>query len=251
MRKIAFSLMMTVLLAAGNVFAEDTLVVYCGITMMKPMTVIAKQIETTHNCKINIVQGGSGKLLKLLLKNKNGDLYLPGSDSYIKKMDKDYPGLVVAKESVGYNRAAIFVKKGNPRGVAADLNSLLNPSFKVIIGSAEKGSIGKVTKKILEKKGIYDQVMKRAKISLHSKGLMNALKAGAADISINWYAVSTWPENEKFVDALPISGEFAQKKKLVLAQLKDSGHPAIAKAFLDLAASEKGRKMFNKFGLAD
>lgn len=252
-KKCTALLIALVLFTPGVLFATTPckLVVYCGITMVKPMVALSKEFENQTGCKVQFVKGGSGKLLKLLLKNKNGDLYLPGSDSYVKKMETEHPGLVTAKAPVGYNQAAIFVKKGNPKGVPADLSALANEGFRTIIGSAERGSIGKETKKILTKFGNYDVVTRKATVTSHSQSLVNAIKADKADVSINWYAVSTWKENSKDVDALRISEAFAAKKKLVLTVLTDSQHPEQAKAFLDLVASEKGHAVFKQYGLAD
>ncbi len=229
--------------------SQKKLVIYCGITMLNPMVDLSKDFGKKHGCKVQFVKGGSGKLLKLLLKNKNGDLFLPGSDSYIKNMGTEHPGLVTAKAHVGYNQAAIFVKKGNPKGIAADLNALGNGQYRVIIGSHEKGSIGKETKKILSKHGTFDQVREKATIALNSQSLVNAIKADKADVSINWFAVSTWPQYKDHVDALKISSEFASKKKLVLAVLQNSQSPDLAKAFLNFASSEKGNATFRKYGL--
>ncbi|MGD9824145.1 extracellular solute-binding protein [Desulfobacter sp.] len=227
------------------------LVIYCGITMVKPMVEISKEFEKETGCQVQFVKGGSGKLLSLLLENKNGDLFLPGEDSYIQKLESEHPGSIVDKSQVGYNQAAILVKKGNPKKIPATLSALTDDRFKVIIGSAERGSIGKETKKILTNYGNFDQVMKKATVTLHSQSLVNAIKADKADVSINWYAVSTWQENVDYVDGLRIDEKFAPKKKLILAVLTGSKNPDQAKAFLALTTSEKGHAFFKEYGLSD
>lgn len=232
-------------------YSKDSgeLVIYCGTTMMKSMVELAKEFEKSHGRKVHFIKGGSGKLLKLLLKNKNGDLYLPGSDSYIEKMKTEHPGLVTASAHVGFNQAALLVKEGNPKGIAPDLNVLHDGQLRVIIGSHERSSVGKEAKKILSKHGTFDQVKEKAVVTMNSSSLVNAIKADKADVSINWFAISTWPENKDQVDALKISDEYAKKKKLVLAVLKDSKQPDYAKAFLELAASDRGKEAFKKYGL--
>lgn len=245
---IAFFVFLPTLILADT---PCKLVIYCGITMVKPMVEISKEFEKDTGCKIQFVKGGSGKLLSLLLDNKNGDLFLPGSGTYIQKLESEHPGLVVEKSQVGYNQASIFVRKGNPKKIPADLSALTDERFNVIIGSAERGSIGKETKKILTNYGNFDQVIKKAAVTLHSQSLVNAIKSGKADVSINWYAVSTWKENAGYVEGLRINEAYAPKKKLILAVLKDSKNQDQAKAFLALAASEKGHAIFKKYGLAD
>lgn len=230
--------------------APKELLIYCGITMIRPMTEIAEIIETQENCKIIVTKGGSGNLLKAININKVGDLYLPGSDSYIKKCVTD--GLVTDTVFVGYNKAAIMVQKGNPKKITADLDNLTNKDYIVVIGNPNSGSIGRETKKILDKKGIFRAVEENVQqLTTDSKDLFFVLKDKQADVVINWYAVATWPENEPYVDVVPIAAEYASKNTLVIGLLSMSRYPDIARKIMDYAASEKGHRIFNKYGLYD
>jgi len=229
---------------------KKQLLLYCGITMIQPMTEIARVIEQQEDCEIIITKGGSGNLLRAIKVNKLGDLYLPGSDSYIETCKKE--GLVKETVHVGYNKAAIMVQKGNPKGISNDLTNLMSPDYCVVIGDPDSGSIGRETKKILERRGIFEQVAANTlKLTTDSKDLVNVLRDGQADIVINWYATSTWPENQPYVDALSIDEQYASKKKLVLGLLEFSEHPDIARKFMAYASSEKGQALFQQYGLFD
>lgn len=229
---------------------KKELLIYCGITMIKPMSEIAQIIEKQENCKITITKGGSGNLLKSLKINKVGDLYLPGSDAYIKICQKE--GLITDTVFVGYNKASMMVQKGNPKKITANLDNLKNKKYYVVIGNPNSGSIGKETKKILEKKGIFQEVYQNAhQLTTDSKDLVLVLRDKKADLVMNWYATSTWEENKKYLDVLPINERYAKKKKLVISLLKTSKYPDIAKKFMAYAASEDGKKLFIKHGLYD
>jgi len=218
--------------------------------MIKPMAEIAEHIESQEKCKVIITKGGSGNLLKSIHINQVGDLYLPGSDTYINTCLKD--GLVTETAHVGFNKAAMMVPKGNPKSITSDLANLMRKDLYIVIGDANSGSIGKETKKILEKKGIFEQVQANARrLTTDSKDLINVLKNKEADLVINWYATATWPENKDYVDVLPIDEKYAESKKLVLGLLKTSHQPDIARKFIEYAASEKGRAIFVKYGLYD
>lgn len=230
--------------------AEKKLIMYCGATMKRPVAELAKEFEEETGCAIEIKTGGSGNLLSELVSTKTGDLFLPGSDSYVAKAEKK--GLVAKKALVGYNKAAMMVQKGNPKGIPATLDSLSNPSYRVIIGNPKSGSIGKETRKILKKKGNYKSVIKNAvDLATASNYLIEALKEDHADLTINWYATSTWSGNSSFITVLPIKGDAASKKKLVLAILSFSQNQEMAEKFLQFAASEHGKATFNKYGLYD
>lgn len=224
------------------------LLIYCGITMIQPMSEIASIIEQQEQVKISIIKGGSGNLLKSIKFNQVGDLYLPGSESYIQQAKAE--SLIVETVHVGFNQAAMMVQKGNPRAIKADLNALTETNNYVVIGNPESGSIGKETKKILTSALLFDDVMSNAReMTTDSKRLIEVLRKGEADLVINWYATARWPENIAYVDTLMIDEQYAKKKNLILALLSSSKYPDIARKFMDYAASEQGRSIFNKYGL--
>lgn len=228
---------------------KKEMLIYCGITMIKPILEIAELIEANEDIDIIITKDGSGNLMKSMLYSKTGDLYLPGSDKYYQMLDNDHPGVVLDKVLVGYNKAVIMVQKGNPLGMTGDLNELTKKEFAVVIGNPGSGSIGKETQSILEKKGIYATALKNSmKLSTDSKDLVKLLINKEADIVINWYAVSTWDENKDYMDVIEINPDFAKEKKLVLGLLKYSQNKETARKFMVLASSEKGQAIFKKHG---
>jgi molybdate transport system substrate-binding protein len=143
-----------------------------------------------------------------------------------------------------------MIQKDNPLNISNDLSNLTDKKYSVVIGNPESGSIGKETKKILDRKGIFEQVENNAlKLTTDSKDLVRVLIENEADIVINWFATSTWDENKNYIDVLPIEKQFAKKKKLVIGLLKTSEYPEIAKKFMLFAASEQGKEIFRKYGL--
>ncbi|MEW8624754.1 MAG: substrate-binding domain-containing protein [Candidatus Thiodiazotropha sp.] len=224
------------------------LLVYCGITMIQPMSEIAAILEEQENIKISIIKGGSGNLLRSIKFNRLGDLYLPGSESYILQAKEE--ALIVESAHIGYNKAAIMVQEGNPKNIPAGVMALLDPELYIVIGNPDTGSIGKETKKILTAAGIFSDAMQNAReLTTDSKRLIEVLKKGEADLVVNWYATATWPENAEHIDALQIEERFATKKKLILGLLKTSKYPKLAKKFMDYASSDKGRTIFERYGL--
>ncbi len=229
---------------------EPKLLIYCGVTMIRPMKEIAKIIEARENCTIEFRSGGSGNLFREMKETETGDLYLPGSDSYIKRCLEDR---IIQPDKtcfVGYNQAAMMVQKGNPLKIPASLDSLLNENYRVVLGNPTTGSIGRETKTILTKRGIYDGTIANARqLTKHSTDMIPTLRKGECDLIINWYASATWKENEPYVDVLPIEEKYASKKRLVIGRLKYSRHPEITQKFMQYAVSKEGRKLFVDGGL--
>ncbi|PVV12553.1 MAG: hypothetical protein B6D77_05320 [gamma proteobacterium symbiont of Ctena orbiculata] len=227
---------------------KKELLVYCGITMIKPISVIAAILEKREGIKISIIKGGSGNLLRSIRFNRQGDLFLPGSESYIRQAKAE--GLISKSVHVGYNKAAMMVREGNPKGIQQNLDAMKSPNHYIVIGNPDSGSIGKETKKILSSAGIFEDVMLNVKeLTTDSKRLIEVLKDGEADLVINWHATATWPENSKLIDSLPIDAQYAKKKRLMLGLLSTAKYPEIATKFMDFAASDDGKRIFDSYGL--
>jgi molybdate transport system substrate-binding protein len=251
MLKRLMKVTLALLIAVSYSYAKEkpTLLFYCGITMVKPMKEISKIIEKQENCKIDIIQGGSKDLYASLKLSKEGDIYLPGSDSYRKKNLKD--GFLKDAKYIGFNQAAIFVQKGDPKNIKT-MDSLVDENIATIICNPKSGSIGKMTKKILIKyKGedFFEDVFDAAAtIGTDSRNLNKALIDKEVDMTINWRATGLWGENAKSIDIIDIPQKYSPKKKLVLNLLSFSKHKKIVKAFMKFSASKDGQAIMKKYG---
>jgi len=233
-------------------FAKSELLFYCGITMVKPMSKIAKIIEDKYNVNIKIIQGGSGDLYDSLYNSKKGDLYLPGSESYIKKHLKD--GVFGYRKYVGYNQIAIFVAPNNPKNVKS-LKDLIREDLAVSLGNPETCSMGRASIKVLKRYGgeeflekVEDNVIL---YSIDSRDFNQLLKSNQIDTGLNWKATAFFPENRGKISIIEIDEKYAPKKRLILTMLNFSKHKDIAKKFIDFAVSKEGKKIMKKCGFLD
>ncbi|MDP1526909.1 MAG: substrate-binding domain-containing protein [Rhodocyclaceae bacterium] len=241
------------LLLAAPAFAQGAkseLLLYCGITMVRPMTEIAQAFEKRENVRINIAQGGSEDLFQSARKSAAGDWYLPGEPSYYQKHLKE--GLFGEHVTVGFNQMALMVQKGNPKSVRPDPKELLRKDLIAIIGNAESGSVGQEAKTILDGMGIYPKVIKQAAfLAPDSRSLVHAIKKGEGDITMNWRAVGFFPDNASKIDVIDLDPKLAKPQALLLIQLKSSKHVALAKRFMSYAAGDEGQAIFRKHGFLD
>ncbi len=226
---------------------KKSLLIYCGITMIKPMKQLAEEFEKSYDVDITITQGGSQDLYDSLKMSRTGDLYLPGSSSYRTKNIED--GLLKEHVFLGYNRVAIMVQKGNPKNLSDDINQLANKNLSTVLCNPETGSIGRASEKLLIKAGINDDAYKNAVyLTTDSRRLIEAMKNKDADITLNWYAAGTWPGNKEYVDIIELPKEVAKPKALELNLLSFSKQPELAKQFMEFASSQHGLTVFKEFG---
>jgi molybdate transport system substrate-binding protein len=239
--------------AANVAFAtaeRAELLLYCGITMVRPMTEIARQFEAHENVKINIAQGGSEDLYQSLKKSGQGDLYLPGEPTYRSKYLGE--GLLGEHVTVGYNQLALVVKKGNPKAVKGDPKELLRKDLSIIIGNAESGSVGKETKDVLDTVGLYQKVLDASLYLAPDSRVLNiAMKKGEADAILNWRATAFFPDNIATVDVIDLSPKLAKPQALILNLLTFSKNKDVSRRFMAYAAGEQGQAIFRKWGFLD
>lgn len=230
--------------------SKPELLLYCGITMVRPMTEIAQAFEKRENVKVTIAQGGSEDLYQSAKRSGVGDLYLPGEPSYRAKHIAD--GLLGDYATVGYNQMAMMVAKGNPKAVKSDPREMLRKDLNVIVGNSESGSVGQESKQILDNLGIYPKVVRAAVfLAPDSRSLMSAMKKGEADLAMNWRATGFFPDNRAAVDVLDLDPKIAKPQALLLMQLNFSKHKDLSKRFISFTAGEEGQAVFRKFGFLD
>jgi len=229
---------------------EPEMLLYCGITMVKPMTEITKLFTKREGVRILVSQGGSEDLYQSAKKSGVGDWYLPGEPSYRDKHLKE--GLLGEFVNVGYNQLAMVVQKGNPKAVKADLQEMLRKDLTVILGNAESGSVGQESKAVLDGLGIYPKVVKAsAFLAPDSRSLMNAMKKGEGDLTLSWRASVFFGDNAAKLDVVDLSPKVAKPQALLLNLLKSSKNADLARKFMKLAESEEGQAIFRNHGFLD
>lgn len=226
---------------------KKELLIYCGITMEKPIRELVERFEQRENCTVKIMIEGSGTLYRTFTVNHAGDLYLPGSEAYIKKATA--AGVITETRLVGYNRAVLVVAKDNPLNISSELKNLTSKDLRTVLGSADSGSIGKETKRILAKAGLYEAAMDNTLyLTSDSKGLRQAMEEGIADLTLNWFATVTWPENKDYMDALKLDSVIATPHQLIISLLSYSKEPELARRLFSFIGSKSGRETFERYG---
>lgn len=240
---LLFSLPLQALAAS----AGNNLLIYCGITMVRPMTDVARQFEKQEKISIAIAQGGSEDLYQSAKKSQKGDLYLPGEPAFRIKHQPE--GLLGEYTVLGINQMALMVRKGNPKKVKPDLKELLRKDLAVVLGSSESGSVGVEAQRILKQAGLYDKVAARVVQMLpDSRSIMAAMRRGDADLTMSWRATGYFPDNAPSVDVLDLSPTVAPPQELQLTLLNFSKNQAMSRKFMEYAAGPQGQAIFRRYG---
>lgn len=226
---------------------EKSLLVLCGITMVDPVRELMDVFAQEHGVRTAMSSGGSKDLMQAIIVNRKGDIYFPGVESFIDEAAQ--AGILGERRQLGVNQAALFVRKGNPKGFTGELAELARPGIQVAIGHPDLGSVGKEAQSILTDRGIYEQVASQAAMMApDSKALTGLLRDGKVDVVLNWKAVQFIGDNAAHMDMLPILGGYAREHHLTMAVTSCAQDPELARAFLELCASPRGRAVFERYG---
>ena len=227
--------------------AKDNLVIYSGITMVKPLKELASEFEKLYQVKIHIEQGASGYLYRTLRSQRTGDIYFPGSESY--RLENARDNILLDHVLVGFNRLSFMVTEGNPKKLNSDINQLLNPGISVVLASPDSSAVGKATKKALQDANICKDVFENVTyFTTDSHRLFSSVKTGDADITMNWHASTVWKEYSDKVDSIRLPEHLQQKRRLELNLLSFSKNPELAKKFMAYASSKHGLETFAAYG---
>jgi len=222
--------------------ADKTLFVYCGAGMREPMDEIAQVFEEKEGIRIEYTYGNSAQLLSQIELYQTGDAYMPGALPYIQTaMDK---GFVDRTQNVVYHVITIVVPKGNPANIIS-LEDLAKPGVRVAIGEPTGPAIGRGTKKMLEKDGLWDAVSANAVVRTATVNELIVYIAmnqvDAALIYEDLYNPEAMkkieiPKAQGKVDIVPIGTlTFSEK-------VEDAGK------FINFVASDEGKAIFAKHG---
>ncbi|MCF6311064.1 MAG: molybdate ABC transporter substrate-binding protein [Verrucomicrobiales bacterium] len=216
---------------------SKTLVMFCAAGIKAPVSEVAKQYEKEYGVKVQLQYGGSGTLLSSL-EIAPGDIYLAADSSYTDLAKKK--NLLAETMPVAFMRAGFGVPKGNPKGLSK-LADLKRDDLKIGLANPDAASVGKFTKKVLSKHGIWKDVKPTVLLPTVNE-LANALKLGTVDVVICWDALTHQYDEIDFVN-LP---EFdLEKKNITVGVLNASKQPTEALRFCRyLTAKDKGLPVF-------
>lgn len=225
---------------------DESLLMYCAAGIKPPVAALAAQFaEEEFGVPVQLQYGGSGTLLSNLQIAKKGDLYLAADTSYIEIARKK--NLVKESIEVARMQPVIMVKKGNPKNIQS-IDDLTKEGISFSLANPDAASIGKLTKKELQKANKWEAISKSARVFKPTVSeVANDVLLGAVDAGIVWDATVNQHSDQTEMVEVP---EFAQAvKNVTVGILNSSQKPQQALMFARyLQAPEKGERQFSSMG---
>lgn len=226
-------------------FAEDeTLFIYAGAGLKKPMEEIATKFEENHKVVIEFNYAGSGQLLTQLETTKKGDVFIVGSD--VAYMSAQKKGLVGDVYEIAHHTPAIVVLQGNPKNIQS-LFDLTQDGVKVILGEEKASAIGKTAQGIMQKNHltkINENVVSTANTV---NEMVIQLMLGNADAMI---ATIDSVYNNPKVEIIAIDPDHNIDQIVTGGVVTTTQLLELSEQFMSFASSPEGKEIFAKYGFA-
>ncbi len=114
---------------------EKSLKFYCGAGLRIAVDKLIKEFKDDTGIIVEPDYAGSGIIIARAAENKDGDLFMPGSVSYVNKLQEKHK-LVEEHFMTSYFVPVIIVQKGNPKNIKS-LKDLNNKDVVVALGNAK------------------------------------------------------------------------------------------------------------------
>ncbi|MDI6774845.1 MAG: molybdate ABC transporter substrate-binding protein [Verrucomicrobiota bacterium] len=243
--------------------AAGPIMVHVGGTMRPAMEEICKIFEEETGVKTEINYNDSGALMSVIQTTGKGDVCVlhdpfPGSMEKKRLVDRHY--------AVATLTLVIAVKKGNPKKIDG-VKDLARDDVEVALTDAVYSTAGHIVDVVFKKAGIADAMAKKQIVRPRAGGeAANAVKIGTVDAAIVWNAVVF--ARRDALDSVPIDPVVMPDAKadaittasygpidmscvkVALMTLKGSKNPNAARKLGELAASERGKAIWAKFGFS-
>jgi molybdate transport system substrate-binding protein len=229
---------------AKPVTRTERLTVFAGAASQPATREVAQLFSDETGVRVDCNFGGSGTMLNQIRMEHFGDLYIPGSDDYMDKAEKEE--LVDAKSRRVICRLlpVICVAKGNPKQIKG-IADLARPGLRITIGDPKSVCLGSIAKAAIEEAGIYAEVQKRiVTFASDCQQVASLIRLNEVDAAIGYDVFQR--QSPDAMDTVPLPG--VRSVTVPVAVVTFSKQKELAQQFADFVSGPKGREIFVRHG---
>lgn len=234
-------------LGSATAVAEEPLIVHSGAALRPCLEEIAQAYEKETGKKLELRYGGSQTVMTNLEVTGQGDLFLPGDDSYIRLAEKK--GLLAEVLPLAKMRVVLVARPGLEVDFKT-LGELLQRNLKLAQTNPDAAAIGKLTREHLQTTGTWDKLKELTTVFTGNVSeAANAVQLGTVDAGFVWDVTAQQFPKLTRVDLPELKDVVA---RLQIAVVAGSARPTEALRFARFVAGrDRGLVSFTKFGFSD
>ncbi|NPB05719.1 MAG: molybdate ABC transporter substrate-binding protein, partial [Aquificae bacterium] len=222
---------------------KETLTVLTAAGLKEPFDRLVELYERENpSVEVRVVYGGSGELLALL-NSERGDLFIPAGRFYADEAAER--GLVDPSTfAVLVEFVPVLVVREEVARKVKKLEDLLREDVRVGVGDPRAASIGRATRIMFEKLGLWDRLEERAVVKTPTVSqLLFYLKTGQVDATVIWRHLV---RDLKGVKVVPIPEEVRVNEAVVVSVTSFTENRKAAESFKKFLLDRK--EVFKNYG---
>jgi molybdate transport system substrate-binding protein len=220
------------------------LVVFAGKGLKHALDEIKTNFEKKENIPVLIIYAGSQTLLTTIKKTGKGDVFIPGSASYIEQAGD----LVTSSEYLAMHIPTFAISPKNSKKLV-EYTDLVNSDVRIGIGNRKLTAIGKTTQNILERSAPDQNFSSNIVVSAStSNQLIQLLLNEELDAALVWKDLLNL-ESANDLGEISIPKSINVTKEIRVSTLSTSRNQSGAKRFLEFVTTE-GRAVFTNHGFS-
>ena len=232
-----------ILLLGGCSQPSNNLLIYSGKGLKFAVDEIIENFKKEEGVSVSVVYAGSKTLLDTIRKTHKGDIYIPGSNTYI----TDAGDLITRSEFVAYH-VPTFVVSPNKSKELKTFEDLLKPGVRIAAGNKRMAAIGRVTEQILKNASAVKKQNKSIVITASTVNeLLQLVAQNKVDAALIWRDMMKWDAAIGLTE-VKIPDSINKIKKIFVGKLSTTTDSELAERFLEYATSKEGRLIFQKHG---
>jgi len=226
----------------GDVWAETPEITYfSGAVNRLGIQETLSQFERREGVRILTVYNGCGILLGQIKLGEKPDVYHTCDVSFMRGVEDGFlPPVSVTETDI-----VILVGKGNPRGIK-DLQDLARPGLKLGMANEQQSTLGALTVRLLNEKGLYESVVRNVVSQTPTADLLvNQIRTESLDAVIVYRANTALVAAK--LDIVPIADP-AAKAVQSFAIGKNSEHKYLVRRLFEAICSAESKARFSQGG---
>jgi molybdate transport system substrate-binding protein len=223
-----------------------SLKIYCAASNRAVMSALGKDYLAARGWKLELEVGPSQALLAAAGITRQGDLYLPADDSYLRQAEQ--AGLLQASFPVARMHVVAVVAAGNPHEVAT-LDDFCRKNIRFVQANPELAAIGRLTRERLRELDQWDRLHACTESYVSSvTEAANAVRIGAADVALAYDVIARQGTGLQAVELEEFASTWGD---VGIGILRSSEHSRQARDFVDfLLSDEQQSGRYREFGFS-
>lgn len=244
MRRLLLVLLLLLTGCSAQASEDGPLLVAAASDLGPAFTELGEVYEQETGRAVTFTFGSSGQLSQQIVNGAPFEVFAAANERFVDEVVEAGRGDASTKAQYALGRLVVWTRTDS--GPRAGLADLAQPRFRrIAIANPEHAPYGVAAVEALRSAGIYDRVQSRLVYGENVSDTLRLASSGNADAAVVALSLATVEDGGRFTE-VPASAH----KPLRQAVVVTGDGAQVARGFLELVTSERGRAVLRRYGFA-